>query len=415
MAQLDALRAFAITGVLLHHFVPGSIAYFPFGAAGVKLFFVLSGFLITNILLRYREEVESGAATAKDRIWTFYRRRFLRIFPLYYLVLAIALADGTPPAWETFWWHALYLTNVYIAATGDWPGHLSPFWTLAVEEQFYLFWPWVVMFSPRRRLGVVCLGMILTAVGVRAVGYWAGANPGRVGVLPFACLDTLCLGALLALASRGSREGNADLLPRVGLWLGVPLTAGLVGLPHAPELGWVRVVFQDTTIGLVATWLVARAANGFRGTAGRLLELPAITRIGLISYGIYVFHSFVPEMAFAWWNAASATVKVTVAAAGASLLTLRLVRPAVRLGTLRRGVVLDLRPIVLNGLTTAALIACSYASMRSGFLSVGGIGAFNRFVLSVALSVLAAEVSWQVFETPLSRLKRLDPGRPGGG
>jgi hypothetical protein len=205
----------------------------PVGAAGVKLFFVLSGFLITGILLTYRDQAEAGSVTKSAAVWRFYGRRFLRIFPVYYFVLLATAAAGFPTVRETFWWHALYLTNFYIAITGDWPGYLSPFWTLAVEEQFYVMWPWVVLFAPRRMLTGICFGMILIAPLFRLAGYWTGFVPSGVGVLPVVGTTTGGSAELL-------HEGKTGLTFPVGD--AVALADQLVRLSADPALG--RVLAQ---------------------------------------------------------------------------------------------------------------------------------------------------------------------------
>jgi peptidoglycan/LPS O-acetylase OafA/YrhL len=152
MPQLDALRAFAVLSVLAVHFVshpPRWLEVVPWAACGVQLFFVLSGFLITGILLDSRNEVEAGAS----RFWMlrqFYTRRFLRIFPLYYAVVLVGWLIKLPGFTETLGWNLSYLTNFYILQKGAWIEVASHLWTLSVEEQFYLVWPWVVLFLPNK-------------------------------------------------------------------------------------------------------------------------------------------------------------------------------------------------------------------------------------------------------------------------
>ena len=142
MPQLDSLRAFAIGGVMLQHFhYPQLDRFVPFWL-GVQLFFVLSGFLITGILVR-------GQPTA-EFIGAFYLRRGLRLFPLYFLVVAIiaVFSQELRDAWP---YYTFYGVNFWVAKNMQW-GVATHFWTLGVEEQFYLLWPLVVLFTPRRLL-----------------------------------------------------------------------------------------------------------------------------------------------------------------------------------------------------------------------------------------------------------------------
>ncbi len=160
--QLDGLRAIAVMAVVFQHFAPsGWSKVIPWGGLGVTLFFVLSGYLITGILLKGREE--------PGMLRHFYIRRALRIFPVYYATLLIAALLAIPPVRETFWWHAFYLSNVLFALKNSYFGAVSPFWSLAVEQHFYLIWPWVVLFVPRKRLGddIHCRGIVRAGFSIR--------------------------------------------------------------------------------------------------------------------------------------------------------------------------------------------------------------------------------------------------------
>jgi peptidoglycan/LPS O-acetylase OafA/YrhL len=119
--QLDTLRAFAVTAVLIRHFWPELQPGLDLGARGVHLFFALSGFLITGILLRSRALVEDSGRGSGLAIRRFYIRRFLRIFPIYYLVLAVTWALGVPDVRSGMVWHLAYGSNVLFAIQNRWP------------------------------------------------------------------------------------------------------------------------------------------------------------------------------------------------------------------------------------------------------------------------------------------------------
>ena len=145
-AQLDALRGIAVAAVAYSHWIAPRYQFgIRWGTAGVTLFFVLSGYLISGILLDCRTQSDRPFA-----LRSFYARRFLRIFPLYDLVLLILFAVNLPPVRQTIFWHLTYLSNFYFLHHGGWHGPISIFWTLAVEEQFYLFWPAILLFVPNR-------------------------------------------------------------------------------------------------------------------------------------------------------------------------------------------------------------------------------------------------------------------------
>src|SRR6187402_354046 len=164
---------------------------------GVRLCFVISGFLITGILLSWRNQ-PLGLA-----LKTFYRRRALRIFPLFYFVLAAAAVLNIGPVRDTLVWHVSYLSNFYFYLRGDWHGSVSHLWSLAVEEQFYLVWPWLLLCAPARWLRPAIVAMIAVAPVSRLLF----PHP-MDSVLPTSCLDSLGLGALLALGT-----GNPKGLP----------------------------------------------------------------------------------------------------------------------------------------------------------------------------------------------------------
>jgi peptidoglycan/LPS O-acetylase OafA/YrhL len=152
--ELDGLRAVAAFAVLVGHLYPRStwvVDGFHFGRFGVDLFFILSGFLIVNILLQGRAGIERGRSLA-GQLKNFYVRRVLRIFPLYFGILLVfgVLRYGTVPS--QFWWHATYTSNYGTALYGINFGNFEHFWSLCVEEQFYLVIPLSVLALPPRKL-----------------------------------------------------------------------------------------------------------------------------------------------------------------------------------------------------------------------------------------------------------------------
>lgn len=295
MVQLDAVRAFAALGVMAAHFLSYRIA--QEGARGVTLFFVLSGFLITVILLKCRQYVERDGQPRLLTLRQFYVRRFLRIFPLYYFVLIVLWLVHDRGARDGMAWHLSYLTNFLIVHNGgqfpDWS--VSHFWSLAVEEQFYLVWPWLILFLPRRAIpwavgAVVCIGPAFRLLGgmLRISGF-------VLYPMPFFWLDGLGLGALLAIASDPSFKLRW-VLPIVRR---AALPAGIVGVATALYLTRIgRFPSVENTIyylgySLASAWLVAAAAAGFKGAIGRVMTFKPLLWVGAVSYGIYVYHIIV--------------------------------------------------------------------------------------------------------------------------
>jgi peptidoglycan/LPS O-acetylase OafA/YrhL len=292
--QLDGLRAVAVTAVAWSHWLPAWQFGLPLGA-GVHLFFVLSGFLITRILVDLR-----AAPRRLPGIGRFYVRRALRLFPAFFLVLGAAVWAAVPLARETWPWHAAYLSNVFIAGEGRWQGHLSHFWSLAVEEQFYLIWPWLVVYAPARWLGAV----VATAVVLGPLSRFAAASAGLTeafwALVPGGSADSLALGAWVALAAAPRGDGRPRLAVRAwlpvlagGLWAGLQVVGTVVPLPPAVA------VWRQLLQGVVFAWVVSRAVSGFAGLGGRVLAHPVAIGVGRISYGVYLIHAFAPVVVFA--------------------------------------------------------------------------------------------------------------------
>ena len=302
LVQLDALRAFAVLCVLVTHYAPATRAVAPFADFGVRLFFVLSGFLIAGILLR------AGTENRARTLRSFYARRFLRIFPAFYLALFAAVVLAIPGIREGLWWFAAYLSNFWFIFVGSVanPNYGTHFWTLAVEEQFYVVAPFVILFAPRRYLKPILIVAAAGAVAYRLGAVAAGWSWDAYTRAPSACLDSLSLGVLLALTRH---RGLSDRWTRWALAFGLPLLAiDLVANTLAQE-GWstslldFQHVLQDTAFALVSVWLVAGASRGFGGVAGRALSLTPLVYLGTISYGIYLYHYFAIwgfDAAFGW-------------------------------------------------------------------------------------------------------------------
>src|SRR5262245_24629688 len=130
MKQLDGLRAMAVLAVLWTHYLPEEYWLFGiyWGGYGVRLFFVLSGFLITGILSKSRQYVIQGKQRSSFAIRQFYIRRFLRIFALYYTILALTVLIAIPEVKEAIAWHVLYLSNIYFALQGRYYGSTGHLW-----------------------------------------------------------------------------------------------------------------------------------------------------------------------------------------------------------------------------------------------------------------------------------------------
>jgi peptidoglycan/LPS O-acetylase OafA/YrhL len=287
--QLDGLRAFAVLLVLWAH--SGKVEIPLSGYHGVLLFFVISGFLISRILLSAR--VAIAEPTGRWPVLrAFYARRFLRIFPIYYAVLLLVALSGAAHIRSGLPWHLTYLSNWYFCYRGM-PelAHAGHFWSLSVEEQFYIFWPWFVLLLPFRAVPWAAVTMIVAAPVYRYVIALTGVSDLAIWLSTPAVLDALGMGCLLAYL--WERPHFADQIIRWALAGGL-LLVGLEKLTHllvVPKplacainnVGWM----------VICMWLVHRAARGQKTWFGRVLRARPLTYIGQISYGIYLMHFFV--------------------------------------------------------------------------------------------------------------------------
>ena len=310
--MLDGVRGLAILMVLLLHFLgtlpPTSLSErVVFGAAsygsyGVELFFVLSGFLITGILY--------DTSSQANYFRNFYMRRILRIFPLYYgvLVLVFFVAPLIPPLHGPTLaylvhrqaWAWLYGVNIYIAGQGNWSfSYLDHFWSLAVEEHFYLIWPLVIFLLARRpkTLVAVSLGTALGAILARLIGSLLGLSWWTTYTLTPFRLDGLALGAFLAVMARQPQgaEQLVRALPRVAA-LSAALLAGTffwTVLISRLGLEFVLPIRASLILILLACLLVWAVFAPKRSIASRFFTSRTMAFLGTYSYGLYVYHHFI--------------------------------------------------------------------------------------------------------------------------
>ena len=305
LKQLDGIRFIAVGLVLVDHWTAGRFEL-PLGSLGVTIFFVLSGFLITRILLASKDKLSSRPGGG---LWTylktFYIRRSLRIFPIYYLTLLVLYLVDLPPVRRTIGWLALYGTNLYMAYFQTWLGPVDHLWSLAVEEQFYLFFPLLLFFVPRRWVPLMAVLMIVGSVLLRYVFYQA-RMPFFTGYVSMpTCLDSFGLGSIMAFWWLYQRERFTSVLtPAIWLWVSIGVLILVIILskivPTVPDpRGWptplniVTDVWERLAASLVGFFLIGQAIIGFTGPMKWVLENPVSQYLGRISYGLYLYHHFV--------------------------------------------------------------------------------------------------------------------------
>jgi peptidoglycan/LPS O-acetylase OafA/YrhL len=286
------LRAVAISGVLLNHFYPRLFdLLIPTGSFGVRLFLVLSGFLITRILLESRELRDSGQASTVQVLGHFYGRRALRLFPALWLALAVGWLF-LPEVRREWAWHVTYLSNVYFILHGGLPRVTGHLWSLAVTEQFYLIWPIMILGLARWKLAPIVTVLAVAAPLVRVFIASKGEGFPAVYATPLACADSLGFGAILAL-SLASSPDSKRLCVLVRNWC---LPAGLVATIALQRLMLADVLPNGTiqvfAASVLSVGLVAGCVVGFRGPVGRMLESKSLGQLGRLSYGVFIYHFF---------------------------------------------------------------------------------------------------------------------------
>jgi peptidoglycan/LPS O-acetylase OafA/YrhL len=276
--QLDGLRALAISAVYVHH-----AFHLPLLWAGVDLFFVLSGFLITGILLREKR-------TPLEGLKHFYARRALRILPPYGMALLVTqIAVGI--FWKTDWpWLTSFASNIGLAFGKMKTAALVPLWSLAVEEQFYLVWPWLLLWTTRRTVRIGAFACLLLAPCLRFLLTPAFSTEFPIYFLTPFRMDLLAAGAMLALSNDLERKRWRFQAPvAVAIGIAVLGTLALFGYRTGGNsrifntFGYEGILF--VCVGFLAWSLTLK--DGF---ALSCLSARPLRYLGQISYFAYLIH-----------------------------------------------------------------------------------------------------------------------------
>ena len=298
---LDGLRFFAFLMVFFFHALQwsrwGNLPFIRFGYLGVPIFFVLSGFLIGGILIDLKDKTEPGFGLGA-KLKTFYARRALRIFPVYYLFIGIlALLMGLsgrsdPVAKDSFFWHLSYLTNFRSFVVGMDNIREGHFWSLAVEEHFYMLAPLVVLLvKPRTLVGL--LASVIVVVALARMAIYRTGSARDFWVLSPMQFDLLGLGIATAIIERkgqflGVGARGLRLLGIVGALFFVAFIAQF----YRPLRGYgvYFATFGPISLGLATAGLVLTLWQRTAWLLSRFLSLRPFAYLGQISYGLYLFH-----------------------------------------------------------------------------------------------------------------------------
>jgi len=347
--QLDSFRCFAVMFVLMSHWVPRSNSFLPNGCLGVTFFFVLSGYLITSNLIYLKKSIDEQQLSMGNAFRIFYIRRTLRIFPLYFMVIFLLYAGNRNIFEGNVAWYLGYVPNFLFFKQKAWPGMLSHFWSLGVEEQFYLVWPLLIFVIRWKWLKYVFPGIVLLSVGVKLCMFSFSHSFFTINdVLPIYTFDAFGMGAVLAIIPFEGAKWlkKLDAIPfNAGFFISVTLSV----LVYKLKLSFLF----SLTVSSASYFLIRQARTGFKGLAGAVLNNGIFRYLGKISYGLYVYHNFMPWL----WRC-------------------------------------------LTGRETAnplPIPSIHYSPLNGPYVS---------FVIQLGLLVIIASISWFLVEKPLNDLKR---------
>ncbi|MDH7463655.1 acyltransferase [Chitinophagaceae bacterium 26-R-25] len=355
--QLDGFRFLSIVAVMLAHFADFEVIYrIPFGF-GVMFFFVLSSFLITRILLTSKNINETTGGDNFFSIKQFYIRRFLRIFPIYYLLIFAAFIMNWYPCRAIIVSLLTYTTNFKIAS-GVGAGDFTHLWSLAVEEQFYIFFPFLVFFLNSKNVLKIAIAFIVLGLVGRASLYLYNSHYAAFSSFnTISCLDSLGIGSLLAYLSLYKVDFLKNVIGNKKLFAGsivVFLSFMIFSysiFPSAGRTNFTSVVFMRFFFNVMSFWILGWAALfGYTGAMKLFLENRVVIYLGRISYGMYLYHFFVPKF-------------------------LHMLFSLLKINT-------DILP---SGTWTS---------------SIGGI------LLYVTVTIIVSSISWYVIEKPMNGLKK---------
>lgn len=299
--QLDSIRAIAVLLVIIWHWVPRTtvISKLHAGGLGVDIFFVLSGFLITQILLNNRNKAENLQTPKKAVLKNFYVRRVLRIFPIYYLtILVILILNGRLSLQATtneIVADLTYTNNFYVYFSKTWPVASPHFWSLAVEEQFYLIWPLLILFVAKKYL----LPFITASIAI-GLGSQLMISDFEFGyILTNTCFDCFGLGALLAYLVVYRPE---TLFKFYRLISGLAMLSIII-----LALDWhynLSISFGRFTHAILSVWLIGYIIifKDKKTLLIRLLSNKILISVGKVSYGIYLYHVLYMYVGYKFWD-----------------------------------------------------------------------------------------------------------------
>lgn len=293
--QFDGLRFIAALAVVCYHWIPAfhQTEYTIYLNGAISFFFVLSSFLITRILFSTQKKHHTLGVSKTTLYLIFIMHRTVRIFPPYYFYLLFLLVFtyyGNEVRDNAFSYFA-YLSNYNMFNRQVFPETTAHLWALAVEEQFYLLWPLVILFVPFRHLVKAFVAIIVASAILRVIFFEPGMFPPQ-GILTQYCMGAFAIGGLLTYlqAAEEKEKRRINKVFNICLAIIVPLAILFVVLQNE----YYAFITTHLAFPMASMRIIEVAIKGYKGFVGRFLENKIVVELGKISYGIYVYHLFVP-------------------------------------------------------------------------------------------------------------------------
>lgn len=290
---LNGIRAVSVIAVMLYHFD----VKWGSGHYGVMFFFVLSGFLITHLLLK--ENAKTGTISIRD----FYIRRSLRIFPAFYVFLAVyitaLLLVRKPVLWDQMLASATYVRNYFEALWHREPTQAMHTWSLAVEEQFYLLWPF--LFVRLRKNLPLLLKYLVAFIAVvwiyRGILSFLGLGKNYIYYAFDTRADALAIGCAMSIAIVLGKSQLGPVISRI--WIGAAAMAAVIGFRVATEMGipHFNAVIVNSVVPVLFAILIVSAIRFHESPLYSWLDHPLMRFTGVISYPLYLYHVLADNVA----------------------------------------------------------------------------------------------------------------------
>ncbi|MBL7817057.1 MAG: acyltransferase [Saprospiraceae bacterium] len=291
---LDGLRFLAVLCVIASHNLNSKTVYI-FGHLSLDTFFVMSGFLIINILFYLKDKIDIRKLNVGNALKIFYIRRTLRIFPIYYFTLLMIWLFYNKDVNGRMFWHLSYLTNFYVLKVGDWTGELiENYWSLAVEEQFYIIMPLLIFLIPKKYSPVLLIFCVFIALIQRGYVFHMNRNYLESYLMMPACLDAFAMGGFLAYTVNQQLFYIQKWIKSIWFCSFVLVFAVLTAWHEIFDWASIwHIVFQRFSFALLGVYLITYCISDAKDIFHRFLGTPFMVWGGKVSYGMFLFESIV--------------------------------------------------------------------------------------------------------------------------